>query len=76
MFLHMDWKDTYTIPDKVTVNISRSPIESQWGSRKYPGQLDSTDTSDFLQDQGKFHWCLNRKKYNFNGILWAEGAIN
>ena len=26
-----------TIPVKVTLDISRSPIEIQWGSRKYPG---------------------------------------
>ena len=51
----MEWKDTYTMPDKVTLNISKSPTESLWGSHKYPGQLDSTDTYDFLQDQGKFH---------------------
>ena len=25
------------IPVKVTLDICRSPIESQWGSRKYPG---------------------------------------
>ena len=28
---------------QVTLDISRSPIDFQWGSRKYPGQLDRYD---------------------------------
>ena len=31
------WDVPNLLPVKVTLDISRSPIESQWGSRKYPG---------------------------------------
>ena len=42
----MAWQDhrtqegtvmTNNIPVKITLDISGSPIESQWGSQKYPG---------------------------------------